>query len=336
MRRSGVTRASPGCVRGFTCGLNTDIRARSQSRPQGCGGPSGARRVSRAAQRAIASWSPRPRPSCVGPLVGMWRPGKAGVRPSRRRRRAPARRGGAGARRATALSRVLALCRLHPDVLTDAATAVDQTVGIVPASGTGISRARAHEHPCYLGTSHHRITAVSVRENPRSVDLLELEVFGRGGEATVVERNLELANDGGRVPGTPGFVRQRRAGPHGRNGKGVRSLASEPAAKLRRRGSAGRRGVATSSRACVRFDSTVRSNSQFAYGLLRITRGCAGRRLGGARVRTRTGCARRHRRRWPLAHAAADGASGALSRPDSHRIMAARCTGRTRLIARAG
>ena len=155
MRRSGVTRASPGCVRGFTCGLNTDIRARSQSRPQGCGGPSGARRVSRAAQRAIVSWSPRPRPSCVGPLVGMWRPGKAGVRPSRRRRRAPARRGGAGARRAAALSRVLALCRLHPDVLTDAATAVDQTVGIVPASGTGISRARAHEHPCYPGTSHH-------------------------------------------------------------------------------------------------------------------------------------------------------------------------------------
>ena len=184
MRRSGVTRASPGCVRGFTCGLNTDIRARSQSRPQGCGGPSGARRVSRAAQRAIASWSPRRRPSCVGPLVGMWRPGKAGVRPSRRCR-TPARRGGAGARRATALSRVLALCRLHPNVLTDAATAVDQTVGIVPASGTGISRARAHEHPCYPGTSHHRITAVSVRENPRSVDLLELYVFGRGGEATV-------------------------------------------------------------------------------------------------------------------------------------------------------
>lgn len=60
--------------------------------------------------------------------------------------RAPARRSGARARRSTALNRVLALRRMHRDVLSDPVTAVEETIGVVPASGTVTSRTRAHEH----------------------------------------------------------------------------------------------------------------------------------------------------------------------------------------------
>ena len=206
-----VTRASHrGAFGDSGAGVDLDVRARSQSCPLERNGLRGTSRLSRAAQRGIASWSLRRQRSCVGPLGGMCRPGKDGVRPSRRRRGVPANRGGAGVRRATALSRVLTLRRLHPDVLTYPAIAVDETVGIVSADGTAMSRAQAHEHPRHPpheAPPNHR--GVSARK-PRSADLLQLYVFGRKrGRLSWNETSSQ------QTQARPLRARLRRAGPHG-------------------------------------------------------------------------------------------------------------------------
>ena len=173
------------------------------------------------------------------------------------------------------------------------------------------TRVPRHDMP----PNHRRM---SVRKR-RSTDLLELYVFGREWEATVVERNLELTNVGGRVPGARGRL---ASGPG-------------PGAMTRRRGSASRFGDNSPAHGCAWRDCTQQQALRMRF--LRETRGCAGRRLGGARarIRTRTGRAGRHRRQGPFAHAAAGRASGALSTPAGHR-MGTRCTSGTRLIARSG
>ena len=148
-----------------------------------------------------------------------------------------------------------------------------------------------------------------------------------------MQRNNEVTNDGGHVAGTRGFERQRRPGPHGWKGEGVRGVASGPGVPRRRRGRASRLGDNACSRVCVLRDSTQQRSLRMRWP--RETRGCAGRWVGGARVPTWTGCARRERRQGPFSHAAAGRASGALSTRVGQRI-AAGCTGGTRLIARGG
>ena len=175
------------------------------------------------------------------------------------------------------------------------------------------TRAPRHDTP-----PNHRRISVPKR---RSTDLVELYVFGREREATVVERNLELTNDGGRVRGARG-----RLGSGSGPGPGTMTRRRGRSARLRRRRArAWVRGEELYAASCIAY--------AVAAGNPRLCGSAVGR--GPRPIRTGTGRGWRHRRQGPFAHAAVGRAGAVLSTSGVHRT-AIRCTGGTRLVARAG
>ena len=209
-RHARHPRQPPGCVRGFRCGR----------RPRcPCAVPVLPARTQRASwyQPSVASRPARHRIVVTSSSTIVRWPARRHVPPGEGRRAAiappPSRAGEEGRRWCAASDGAepgVDLASIHPDVLTYPAIAVDETVGIVSADGTAMSRAQAHEHPRHPpheAPPNHR--GVNARK-PRSADLLQLYVFGRKrGRLSWNETSSQ------QTTARPLRARLRRAGPHG-------------------------------------------------------------------------------------------------------------------------